>query len=40
MTLARHLDFGFAGSGGYYTDSAYNLGFDPALTDIPTPAAR
>ena len=35
VTLARHVGLGFAGDGGYFNDSAYNLGFDPAVTDIP-----
>jgi len=26
--LARHVDLGFTGPGGYYTDSAYNFGVD------------
>jgi hypothetical protein len=33
-TLARHQDLGFSGPGGYYTDSAYNFGADPAFTGI------
>ena len=33
--LARRRDLGFSGPGGYYTDSAYNLGLEPRLRDIP-----
>jgi hypothetical protein len=29
VELARHANLGFGGPGGYYTDSAYNLGADP-----------
>jgi hypothetical protein len=29
VELARRVDLGFGGPGGYYTDSAYNLGADP-----------
>lgn len=29
VQLARHQDLGFGGPGGYYTDSAYDLGADP-----------
>lgn len=29
VELARHVDLGFSGPGGYYTDSAYWLGGDP-----------
>lgn len=32
--LARHLDLGFQGPGSFYTDSAYNLGLEPALQNI------
>jgi hypothetical protein len=34
VELARHLDLGFSGPGGYYTDSAYNLGADPIFSNI------
>ena len=31
VQLARRVDLGFSGPGGFYTDSAYNLGADPAF---------
>jgi len=34
VVLARHQDLGFQGPGGYYTDSAYDFGLDPALQAI------
>ena len=34
VELARHVDLGFAGPGGYYTDSAYNLGADPRFANF------
>lgn len=34
VELARHVDLGFSGPGGYYTDSAYNLGADPQFSGI------
>ncbi|OGU33957.1 MAG: PEP-CTERM sorting domain-containing protein [Hydrogenophilales bacterium RIFOXYA1_FULL_63_33] len=34
VELARHADLGFSGPGGYYTDSAYNLGADPQFSSI------
>jgi hypothetical protein len=34
VTLARHVDLGFGGPGGYYTDSAYNLAADPVFQNI------
>lgn len=34
VELARHADLGFGGPGGFYTDSAYNLGADPAFHDF------
>lgn len=34
VELARHVDLGFGGPGGYYTDSAYDLGADPSLENI------
>ena len=33
--LARHVDLGFGGPGGYYTDSAYDMGPDPQFQGIP-----
>jgi hypothetical protein len=35
VTLARRVDLGFQGPGGYYTDSAYNMGADPTFKNIP-----
>jgi hypothetical protein len=37
--LARHQDLGFGGPGGFYTDSAYDFGQDPALQELPHTAA-
>lgn len=34
VELARWANLGFSGPGGYYTDSAYNLGADPVFSDI------
>lgn len=34
VELARHADLGFGGPGGYYTDSAYNLGADPRFANF------
>lgn len=34
VELARHVDLGFQGPGGYYTDSAYNLGADPRFANF------
>lgn len=34
VTLARRVDLGFGGPGGYYTDSAYNLAADPVFQNI------
>lgn len=34
VELARHVDLGFGGPGGYYTDSAYNFGADPAFSQF------
>lgn len=41
VELARRVDLGFQGPGGFYTDSAYDLGLDPKLQNIPhtAPAA-
>lgn len=33
--LARRVDLGFNGPGSYFTDSAYDLGREPALRNIP-----
>jgi hypothetical protein len=40
VELARRVDLGFAGPGGYYTDSAYNLGADPTFHGIPHSGAN
>ena len=29
------VDLGFGGPGGFFTDSAYNLGADPVFSNIP-----
>lgn len=34
VTLARHVNLGFGGPDGYYTDSAYNLAADPVFQNI------
>jgi hypothetical protein len=34
VELARRLDLGFGGPGGYHTDSAYNLGADPRFSSF------
>lgn len=34
VELARHVDLGFEGPGGYYTDSAYNFGADPRFANF------
>ncbi len=34
VELARHVDLGFSGPGGYYTDSAYNFGADPRFSNF------
>lgn len=34
VTLARRVDLGFGGPGGYYTDSAYEMGLDPTFRGI------
>jgi hypothetical protein len=34
VELARHLDLGFSGPGGFYTDSAYNFGADPTFANF------
>ena len=35
VELARRVDLGFQGPGGYYTDSAYDMGADPQFGNIP-----
>lgn len=32
--LARHVDLGFEGPGGYYTDSAYDMFLEPTLQNL------
>jgi hypothetical protein len=39
VELARRVDLGFSGPGGFYTDSAYNLGADPTFSNIPHSAS-
>jgi hypothetical protein len=34
VQLARRVDLGFQGPGGFYTDSAYNLAADPSFSNI------
>lgn len=34
VELARHVDLGFSGPGGFYTDSAYNFGADPIFSNF------
>ncbi len=34
VELARHVDLGFSGPGGYYTDSAYNFAADPTFSNF------
>jgi len=37
--LARRVDLGFSGPGGFYTDSAYNFGVEPRLQRVPHTAS-
>lgn len=39
VILARHVDLGFNGPGGFYTDSAYDFGQDPTLQNLPHTAS-
>ena len=34
VELARRVDLGFSGPGGFFTDSAYNLGADPRFANF------
>ena len=34
VELARRVDLGFGGPGGFFTDSAYNLSADPVFSNI------
>ena len=36
VQLARRVDLGFSGPGGFYTDSAYDLGADPVFQKHPS----
>lgn len=35
VQLARRIDLGFGGPGGYYTDSAYDMSLDPVFHHLP-----
>ncbi|MDP1918291.1 MAG: hypothetical protein Q8L14_18745 [Myxococcales bacterium] len=35
IVLARRVDLGFAGPGGFYTDSAYDMSLEPRFDDLP-----
>lgn len=39
VILARRVDLGFGGPGGYYTDSAYDFSLDPQFQGIPHTAS-
>lgn len=39
VTLARHVDLGCSGPGGFFTDSAYDMGADPVFSNIPHTAS-
>ena len=39
VELARRIDLGFGGPGGFYTDSAYDMAADPQFQAIPHTAA-
>jgi len=39
VELARHVDLGFSGPGGYYTDSAYDMSLEPRFRGITHSAA-
>ncbi|MGI8966092.1 MAG: PEP-CTERM sorting domain-containing protein [Limisphaerales bacterium] len=39
VELARRVDLGFNGPGGFFTDSAYDLGADPVFSNIPHTAS-
>jgi hypothetical protein len=34
VELAHRIDLGFSGPGGFFTDSAYNMGLDPTFQNI------
>lgn len=35
VVLARRVDLGFSGPGGFFTDSAYDMSLDPQFDNIP-----
>ncbi|MEZ4248774.1 MAG: hypothetical protein R3B99_11090 [Polyangiales bacterium] len=39
IVLARRVDLGFSGPGGFYTDSAYDLSLDPIFDGLPHTAS-
>ncbi len=39
IVLARHVDLGFSGPGGYYTASAYDMSLDPTFDGLPHTAS-
>ena len=39
VELARRVDLGFAGPGGFYTDSAYNMALEPRFHNLPHTAS-
>lgn len=39
IVLARRVDLGFAGPGGFYTDSAYDMSLDPQFDRLPHSAS-
>lgn len=39
IVLARFVDLGFSGPGGFYTDSAYDMSLDPQFHDWPHTAS-
>lgn len=39
IVLARHVDLGFSGPAGYYTDSAYDMSLDPQFDNLPHTAS-
>jgi hypothetical protein len=40
IVLARRVDLGFSGPGGFYTDSAYDFSLDPTFSGVPHTASR
>lgn len=39
VELARHVDLGFQGPGGFYTDSAYDMSQEPRFQNVPHTAS-